>query len=194
MRRVLIAAMTAGFLLIVTSQAEALCPTTPLDHAIRQSDSVWWGTVTAASPAPTSAPGQFQLTVKIAQLLKGPAVPSGTGTVFTSSCGFMIVPSQKAASFYVGKTELFLLTATKDGQLIRYSGLTLPQGMSQTAQRKEARRILGPPLVETVPATVAPPESHGFVLAVAGILCVLFLGLLAWALFRRSRGRRLPAA
>jgi hypothetical protein len=116
--------------------------------------------------------------------------PSLAGTVYTSSCGIYVVPSQKVASSYVGKTELFLLTATKGGELVQYPGLTLPQMMSEAAQHKEALRILGHHImVGVVPSTVMP-ESHWFVSAFAGVLCVIFVGLLAWALFLRGRGRR----
>ena len=193
MRRVLIALMTVGFLLLAASQAEALCITNPLDHVIKQSESVWWGTVTAAAPAPSPSPGEFQLTVKISELLKGPAVPGDVGAIYTSSCGNFIAPTQKAASTYVGETELFLLTATKGGELVRYPGLTLPQMMGERAQRTEAWRILGPPIVATkVPSTVAP-GSHWFVFAFPGILALIFAGLLARALFVRSRDRRQAA-
>jgi hypothetical protein len=126
------AAAVLGTLLsvVIAQQATALCIAQPLQRLMKESDSVWWGTVTSASAAPSNGAGTWALTVRLDDVLKGEGARGDTETVYTYSCGPMITPSmaEEDARSFVGGQRLFLVSLDHQGRQVAYSDIVSVAG------------------------------------------------------------------
>jgi hypothetical protein len=144
--------------------ALATCPSdVPFDAAVSQAQTVWRGTVTDAGVTGAAAPGQWGLTVKVMDVLKGsgPETPNGArGTVFVSGCGPALDQEQSraVATEFLGDTRLFI--GRFDGSVfVEHFGPVETNGMSEREQYQRALMTIGlrrPPVATQTQRTTAP--------------------------------------
>jgi hypothetical protein len=191
-RPLLILTIALSGSLLFQAPALATCPNgVPFDAAVSRALTVWWGTVTEAGVTGAAAPGQWGLTVKVVDVLKGsgPEATNGaSGTVFVSSCGPALDQDQSraVATEFLGDTRLFI--GRFDGSVfIEHFGPVQMNGMSEQQQYQRALVDVGlrrPPIATQTHQTSAPwPWTR---IAAASLLLA---GLIVFALTRRLRQR-----
>ncbi len=194
-RAVAVALLVLGLVLASASPAQAFCMAREFDDLVMKSEVVWWATVTDAVASRGHRPGIWTLTVRIDDVLKGPGVEGGVGTVYVSTCGPVILPAQakEAAPSFVGNQSLYIGRFDHDG-LVAFSDVIEPQGRTPERSYEKALALLGlssPTQTPDAPPGEEPGEapSGGFPLglAVGGGLAALVVGTSLLFLARRRR-------
>ena len=177
--------MTVALATVVTSPraAAANCIDHPAQSVAEVSDTVWWGTVTDAIVGPM-APGVWQLTVRVEDVLKGPGSPGASAVVFLSTCGPYASRTYAGAvaSDFVGAHRLFMGQIDTSGALVSYSDVLSPQRSSQRQQYdKVSDELASEP---TGPLPSQPSSRVWFLGIIALVAAVSAIALVTW------RGRR----
>jgi len=197
---VLVLAVTA--LLVLGSSASARCVELPFDTVVRQSQVVWWGTVTGTEHEPSTAnfSGGWTLTVRLQDVLKGPGLVGETrpavptwGILWTRSTGrlalcSMDVFSRKDAQQYIGRTQLFMGRLQGD-VVVPIAQVLKPQGLSPQQQYQRALNDLGLQRTPS-PSPLAPLAAGGFplwaIIVLAALVVVVAVGSFVVARRRRT--------
>jgi hypothetical protein len=179
---------------VIAQQATALCIAQPLQRLMKESDSVWWGTVTSASAAPSNGAGTWALTVRVDDVLKGEGARGDTKTVYTYSCGPMITPSMAEvdAQSFVGEQRLFLVSLDHQGRQVAYSDIVSVAGNTHDTAEEQytaALAIVGQAGQGGVFAGT-PISSDPSVLAIVAPFVLMLAAMLIAAVIYFVRRRR----
>lgn len=180
--------VAACSLLLVQTPASAKCVVLSFDTAVRDSQVVWWGTVTGTEHEPLTVSGfggGWTLTVRLQDVLKGPGSVGETHLAVPALCS-MTVFSQKDAEQYVGRTQLFIGRLLGD-VLVPFVQVFRPQGLSAEEQYQRALKDLGLPRTPS-PSPLAPLAAGGFPLW--PVVLAVFVVLVAVGIFVVARRRR----
>ncbi len=175
MRRLaFVLSVSACGLLLVQAPASAKCVVLPFDTAVRQSQVVWWGTVTGVKhePGTASFSGGWTLTVRLQDVLKGPGSVGETHPAVPALCSWTDL-SRKDAQQYVGRTQLFIGRLEGD-VLVPFVQVLTPQNLSPAEQYQRALKDLGLQQPSSSPYAGIPSATGSLWWVIVPGLLVLF--------------------
>ena len=141
MRRVALVLVAAACgLLLVQAPAAAKCVVLPFDTAVRESEVVWWATVTGVQKVDVGDLSSRGLKVRIEDNLKGPGTVGETRVVLYHPCA-MFLPTRLGLQARVGQTQLFMGNLAQD-VLVAPAPIFKPQGLSPEQHYERALKDL----------------------------------------------------
>ena len=197
MRRVaFVLVLAVSGLFVLAAPAFAPCVQVRFDALVRESDVVWWGTVTGTTELTPPFPGSgWALDVRILAVLKGPGSVGQSRAVVLGGCGdISFMTSKEYEQQYVGQTRLFIGGFEGNSDVLVASGVFVkPQNLSQTEQYLRAAKDLG---LSVGPPPMGLPPREGIArsgLSAWWALVVALLVLVAVGSFIVPRCRRAHA-